>query len=112
MKYFFSILIIFITFSSCSKYQQVLKSPNLDFKYDMAVKYFNEENYFKALPIFDELKTLYRGTAKAEDVYCYLAYTHHELSENLVAGHYFRNFVLTFPNSKRAEEMAFMNAYC
>lgn len=112
MKYFFSILIILITFSSCSKYQQVLKSPNLDFKYDMAVKYFNEENYFKALPIFDELKTLYRGTAKAEDVYCYLAYTHHELSENLVAGHYFRNFVLTFPNSKRAEEMAYMNAYC
>ena len=112
MKYFFYILTILITFSSCSKYQQVLKNPNLDYKFEMAVKYYNEKNYFKALPIFDELNTLYRGTAKAEDVYCYLAYTHHGLSENLVAGHYFRNFVLTFPNSTRAEEMAYMNAYC
>ena len=44
MKYFFSILIILICFSSCSKYQQVLKSTDLEFKFEMAVKYYNEKN--------------------------------------------------------------------
>ena len=112
MRNFFYILLIPIVFTSCSKYQQVLKSPDLEHKFEMAKKYYDEEQYFKALPIFDELNTLYRGTAQAEEVYYYLAYTHYGLSENLVAGYHFRNFALTFPNSKRTEEMAFMNAYC
>ena len=112
MKNLFYILLISITFSACSKYQQVLKSTDLEHKFEMAKKYYDEEQYFKALPIFDELNTLYRGTSKAEEVYYYLAYTHYGLSENLVAGYHFRNFALTFPNSKHAEEMAYMNAYC
>ena len=101
-----------ITFNACSKYQQVLKSSDLEFKLETAKKYYDEEQFFKALPIFDELNTLYRGTSKAEEVYYYLAFTHYGLSENLVAGYHFRNFALTFPNSKHAEEMAYMNAYC
>ena len=112
MKKLFCMLLTTITFSACSKYQQVLKSPDLEHKLEMAKKYYDEEEYFKALPIFDELNTLYRGTSKAEEIYYYLAYTHYGLSENLVAGYHFRNFALTFPNSKHAEEMAYMNAYC
>ena len=112
MKNFYNILFVSIILSACGKYQQVLKSTDLEHKFEMAKKYYDEEQYFKALPIFDELNTLYRGTTKAEEVYYYLAYTHYGLSENLVAGYHFRNFALTFPNSKYAEEMAYMNAYC
>jgi len=90
----------------------VLKSSDLDYKFETAKKYYDDEQYYKALPIFDELNTLYRGTAKAEEVYYYLAYTHYGLSENLVAGYHFRNFALTFPSSKHTEEMVYMNAYC
>ena len=112
MRNFIYILLLSLTFSACSKYQQVLKSPDLDHKFTMAKQYYEEEQYFKALPIFDELNTLYRGTAKAEEVYYYLAYTHYGLSDNLLAGYHFRNFALTFPNSKHTEEMSYMNAYC
>lgn len=112
MRNFIYILFLSLTFSACSKYQQVLKSPDLDHKFKMAKQYYEEEQYFKALPIFDELNTLYRGTAKAEEVYYYLAYTHYGLSEHLLAGYHFRNFALTFPNSERTEEMSYMNAYC
>ena len=102
-----------VTFlASCSKYQQVLKNPDLDYKFEMAKKYYDEEEFYKALPLFDELNTLYRGTAKAEEVYFYLAYTHYGLSENLVAAYHFRNFAITYPNSDKAEEVSFMNAYC
>ena len=96
MKKLFYMLLTTITFSACSKYQQVLKSPDLEHKLEMAKKYYDEEEYFKALPIFDELNTLYRGTSKAEEIYYYLAYTHYGLSENLVAGYHFRNFALHF----------------
>ena len=112
MRNFFYILLISITFSACSKYQQVLKSPDLDHKFEMAKKYYEEQQYFKALPIFDELNTLYRGTAKAEEVYFYLAYTHYGLGENLLAAYHFRTFAQTYPRSERVEEVAFMNAHC
>ena len=56
-------LLTTITFSACSKYQQVLKSSDLN-KLEMAKKYYDEEQFFKALPIFDELNALYRGTSK------------------------------------------------
>lgn len=112
MRNFIYILLLSVTFSACSKYQQVLKSPDLEHKFKMAKQYYEEEQYFKALPIFDELNTLYRGTAKAEEVYYYLAYTHYGLSEHLIAAYHFRTFSLTFPSSKHREEMAYMNAYC
>ena len=72
----------------------------------MAKKYYDEKSILRRFLFLDELNTLYRGTSKAEEVYYYLAYTHYGLSENLVAGYHFRNFALTFPNSKHAEEMA------
>ena len=112
MKKIFYILLLAIGFSSCSKYQQVLKSTDLENKYEVAKKYYEEEEFFKALPIFDELHTLYRGTQKAEEVYYYLAYTHFGLSEHLLAAYHFRTFAQTFPGSEHAEEMVYMNAYC
>ena len=76
IRNFFYIALLSISISACSKYQQVLKSPDLDHKFEMAKKYYEEQEYYKALPIFDELHTLYRGTEQAEEVYFYLAYTH------------------------------------
>jgi outer membrane protein assembly factor BamD len=78
----------------------------------MAKQYYEDEKYFKAMPIFDELRTLYRGTAKAEEVDYYMAYTHYGVGENLLSAYHFRTFVQNFPNSKYVEEAAYMNAYC
>ena len=49
-----SILII-VLLNSCNEYQKILKSSNLDFKFDKAVELFQNEEYLKAFPLFDEL---------------------------------------------------------
>ena len=98
--------------SACSKYQKVLKSTDLDYKYEMAVGYFNEESYNKAYPIFDELLTLYRGTQKAAEVYYYFAYTNYHLKDYILAAYHFKNFQKTFPNHEKAAECSFMVGYC
>lgn len=97
---------------SCSKYQQLLKSTDLDHKYEMAIQYYNEEEYYKAFPLFEELLTLYKGTSKGEEVYYYYAYCNYYLDDYILAGYYFKNFAKTYPNSKHAEECQYMNAYC
>ena len=55
-------ILILIIFFSCNGYQKIVKSNDVELKYVMAKKYYEDNEYFKALPIFDELQTLFKGT--------------------------------------------------
>lgn len=107
-------IFLFLVFASvgCSEYQRVLKSSDVDFKYNQAVKYFEAEKYTMAMPLLEELVPLLRGTDKAEKTYYLYAYCNYY--ENLLysASYHFKKFSKTFPSSKHAEETLFMNAYC
>ncbi len=92
------------------KFNKLVKSSDMDAKYVAAVKYFDKEEYTRALTLFEELMGVYRGTAKAEEVHYYYAYCSYNLEDYIVAGYQFRSFVKNFPNSKHAEECAYMNA--
>lgn len=97
---------------SCGEYQEVLKSKDLDFKFSKAVEYYEAEEYNKAYPIFDELISLYRGTHKAQEVYFYYANTLYMQKNYILAGYHFKNFYKTFPQNEKADEAAFLTAYC
>jgi DNA-directed RNA polymerase subunit E'/Rpb7 len=56
------------------KFNKLVKSGDMDAKYIAAVKYFDKEQYTRALTLFEELMGVYRGTAKAEEVHNYYAY--------------------------------------
>ncbi|MBL4577213.1 MAG: outer membrane protein assembly factor BamD [Flavobacteriales bacterium] len=109
-----SVFVAFILFTgvSCSQYQKVLKSDDLDFKYNQATKYYEEGEYFKALTLYEELIGLYRGLGRAEEIYYYYSYSHYYLEDYIMAGFYFKNFLRTYPTSQHAEESMFMSAYC
>ncbi|MDQ3047199.1 MAG: outer membrane protein assembly factor BamD [Bacteroidota bacterium] len=94
------------------KFNKLVKSGDMEAKYIAAIAYFEKEDYTKALTLFEELMSVYRGTAKAEEVNYYYAYCNYNLEDYLVAGYQFRNYVKSFPNSKHTEECAYMNAYC
>lgn len=94
------------------KFNKLIKSGDMNAKYEAAVKYFNKEDYTRALTLFEELVSVFRGTARAEEVLYYYAYCEYNLEDYIVAGYHFRNFVRQFPNSKHTEECAYMNAYC
>lgn len=97
---------------SCSRYQSVLKGANYDEKWEMALKLYENKQYSKALPLFEELLTVYRGTSKAEQLYFYYAFAHFGIEDYQTAFYLFDNFIGTFPNSRFAEESAFMVGYC
>ena len=105
-------ILILIIFFSCNGYQKIVKSNDVELKYVMAKKYYEDNEYFKALPIFDELQTLFKGTDRAEEVDYLLAFTHYGLGSNMLASYKFKLFNLTHPYSKHNEELAFMAAYC
>lgn len=107
------VLLLFISLQACkSEYQKVLKGNDLPKKYEMAEKYYNENDYFRAFQLFDELVNVYRGTEQAEKIYYYYAYCHYGLKDMISARFHFQNFAETYPRSSYAEECRYMAAYC
>ena len=73
MKKIFLSIMTLLFFASCSKYQKILKSTDLNLKFEKAVMYYEKEDFNRALPLFEELSTAFRGSAKAEEVNYYYA---------------------------------------
>ena len=107
------LLIVLIAFTSCkSKYEKLRASNDTAKKYREAVRLYEKKDYSKALGLFDDLVTKYRGTAEAEDLSYYFAYTHYKLRDNTTARYHFKTFADTYASSPKAEECRFMAAYC
>lgn len=105
-------IFICLIIASCSDYQKVLKSPNPELKYTKSLEYYENGEYLKALPLFEELIPLYRGTDKGRKIYFYYAYSNYYLDYLIQSAYHFRNYYSTYPLSKDAKEALFMSAYC
>ncbi len=108
--------ILFLTFlgiiSSCNEYGKLLKSTDYNLKYDAAVKYYEENDYYRAYQLIDELLGVFNGTNKAEKLYYYLAYCDYHLGDYTLAATRFNIFYKRYPGSQWSEEALFMSAYC
>jgi outer membrane protein assembly factor BamD len=103
---------VFLFVTGCSKQHKLLKSSDNELKYESAIAYFNKKDYYRALQLFDQLSSIYRGTTRGERINYYQAYCYYEQSDYVLAGHYFQRFAKNYPNSKDAEEMLYMSAFC
>ena len=106
------ILIICVSVIYSCKHQKLLKSTDLTHKYEMANKYYEKGQYYKAIPLLEELIPIYRGTQKAERLYYIYAYCDYNMRDYILAAHRFNTFVRTFPYSKYTEECQYMAAFC
>lgn len=104
-------LLLLISFSSCSKFSRVVKSTDINEKYDAAVKYYDEKDYYRAGILFEDIMPSFVGTEKAENVQFSYAYCHFNQDQYLMANHYFKNFYTTYNRSPYAEEALYMSAY-
>ena len=59
--------IILLTVSgSCSKFRRVQKSEDWKVKYDAALEYYDDEDYYRASILFEEIMPLIRGQEEGE----------------------------------------------
>ena len=107
------LLLVIVAFAGCkSKYEKLLASSDTAKKYREAVRLYDKKDYSKALGLFDVLVQKYRGTAEAEDLSYYFAYTNYKLRDYTTARYHFKTFADTYASSAKAEESRFMSAYC
>lgn len=106
------IFLLAIAFSGCSEFNKALKSPDADYKLEVAEKMMARESWDRAIPLLEELIVLTRGTEKSEKVNYLHARSTYGMKDYTLAAYYLANFTRTFPTSKFAEECAFLSAYC
>ncbi len=98
---------------SCSKFQKVLNdSSDAGGKFNIAVDYYEEGKYFKALRLFEDLRSRFRGTPKDEQLNYYIANCYFQERDYVLGSHYFNKFAKDFSKSENAEEAKYMSAYC
>jgi outer membrane protein assembly factor BamD len=104
-------IVLILSISSCSQYDKLLKSNDLDLKYTKAKEYYNRGSYNRALPLLKQLLTLYKGTEKEEELMYFIAYSHYGQGEFLIASALFKNYYTFFPTTNKTAECSYMSAY-
>lgn len=107
------VIVVITMLASCSKFQKVLNNTSdADGKFNFAVEYYEQGKYFKALRLFEDLKSRFRGTPKDEQLNYYIAHCYYQERDYVLGSHYFNKFAKDFPKSVNAEEAKYMSAYC
>ena len=104
------LLILAVALFSCSEFQKTLKSDDIDKKFDAAIAYYKDQDYYRAGLLLEELIPITRGTANAEISLFYYAYCHYYQNQLYLATFYFENLLSTYPRSEYAEEAQYMAA--
>lgn len=114
VKHLSSVVLIIIAFGvfGCDNYNKVRKSNDIDLKYEKAKEYYNEGKYFKAIPLLDELISIYRGKEELEEIYYIYCYAHYGQGNYLMAAYNFKNYYTFYPNSDKTPEAMFMVGKC
>ena len=104
-------LILLTIISSCSKFRRVQKSEDWKVKYEAALKYYDNEDYYRASILFEEIMPLIRGQEEGEIAQIKYAYCNYNQKQYQLAAYYFKTFYQTYSRSSYALEAEFMHAY-
>lgn len=99
-----------LALGSCTGYQKLLKSANVNEKYEAAIKYYDKGDFFRSGTLLEELIPLLKGRPEAEKAQFYFANTNYKQRNYVLSAYYFKQFIDTYPNSPLAEEAAFLRA--
>lgn len=98
-------------FCSCGEYNRILKSTDIDEKYEYAKVYYENGKYARAATLLTECTQIYRGTEEAENSMWLLAMSYFKQKDYLSAGEYFARYANNYPRGKHAMEARFNVAY-
>lgn len=110
-KVVFVWMMMAVLLASCGEYNKILKSTDYELKYSYAKKYFNAKQYAKSATILDELVTIFKGTAYAEESLYLLAQSYYGQKDYQTASQYFETYYTTYPKGEYTELARFYSGY-
>jgi outer membrane protein assembly factor BamD len=105
-----SIAVFGMILSSCETPEKLMKNPDINYKLKVATEWYNKKEYFKCIPVFEELMGLMKGQRSTEDIYFMYCMANYYQGDYMIAAYHFKSFANTYPLSPKAEECLFMAA--
>jgi outer membrane protein assembly factor BamD len=96
--------------TSCSEYQQVLKNNDLTEMYELANRYYQEEDYLKAKRLYELIAPKYAGRPQGERLSFFFADAQFKTRAYYLSSYQFERFIKAYPNSDKREEASFLEA--
>lgn len=105
------VVVASVTLISCGEYNRVLKSTDVDEKFEFAKVYFSRGKYNKAATLLGDVAPIYRGTEKAEEAKFMQAECYFYMNDYMSAGEYYTRYVNDFPRGKYVQDARYKIAY-
>jgi outer membrane protein assembly factor BamD len=110
MKKFLAIVTLVFLLTSCSEYQNALKSEDVNVKFISANKMYEAKKYNKALRLFEQIAPAFKGKPSAERMFYMYSQSLYKTEQYYLAGYQFESFVSSYPKSEKIEEASFLGA--
>ncbi|MFT4567129.1 MAG: outer membrane protein assembly factor BamD [Saprospiraceae bacterium] len=105
------LIVILALFSACkTEFETVRTSGDANKMYEKANALYEEEEYNKAITLYELIIPAYRGKSEAEELYFNYANAHYLNRSFILSSHYFKTFTDTYTTSDRREEALFLRA--
>ena len=85
-KGFYTLLLGLLLLTSCSKYNNLLKTSDVECKYEAAKAYFIGREYGKAAPLLEDIISMLKGNRNAEESLYMLAMCYYESGDYIGVG--------------------------
>ena len=112
MKRFIYSLFFFSILSSCSEYQRVLKTDDIASKFKLGTELYELGKFEKANRLFLQIVPKYRGKPQAQKLMYMHSKAYYNTKDYYTASYKMEQFVESYPDSERVDEIAFLGAKC
>ncbi len=106
-----SLLLVLLGATSCTEYSRVLKSKDLDYRFDYAKRAYENGKYVQASTLLTDLITPLKGGSKGEEALYLLAMSYYQNKDYLNSGVYFKTYYSRYPKGKYTELARFYCGY-
>lgn len=93
--------------SSCGEYNALMKSTDYEYKYEAAKAYFAKGQYTRSITLLNELITILKGTANAEESLYMLGMSYYNEEDFQTAAQTFIQYYNSYPRGIYTEQARF-----
>ena len=102
-KNFFIGVIVLVLMVSCSDYNQVYKTSDLNYKYEAAKEYYMSGNYSRSASLLESLIIALKGSPDAQESLFMIAMCNYYLNDFSAAQSYLSTYYKTYPKGTYSE---------
>lgn len=106
-----SIVALFMLMASCTEFTKVMKSRDVDYKFEYAKKAYEEKKYMQVQQILQDIYTPLRGSAKGEEALFMLGMSYYYNKDYDNSALYFKTYYNRYPKGKFSELARFYSGY-